>query len=64
MIIRIDEKKGEEANDTVVASKAGVAVAQPQQTSTAGSQISVETRRRYPSQNRRPPSNPGFVSVF
>ena len=54
--ISIDEEKGEEANDTVVESKAGLTVAQPQQTSTAGSQSSVETGRRYLSRNRRPPS--------
>ena len=55
--ISIDEEKREEANDTVVESKAGLAVAHSQQTSMAGS-------RRYPSQNHHPPSNPGFVSVF
>ena len=62
--ISIDEEKGEEANDIVVESKAGLAVAQLQQTSTAGSQSSVETGRRYLSRNCRPPSNLGFVSVF
>ena len=63
--ISIDEEKEEEANDTVVESKVGLAVAQPQQTSMAGSQSSVdEMGRKYPSRNRCPPSNPGFVSVF
>ena len=62
--ISIDEEKGGEANDTVVESKAGLAVAQSQQTSTTGSQSSVETGRRYLSRNCRPPSNLGFVSVF
>ena len=47
--ISIDEERGEEANDTVVESKPGLAVAQSQQTSMAGSQSSVETGRRYPS---------------
>ena len=62
--ISIDEEKGEEVNDTVVELKAGLAVAQLQQTSMAGSQSSDEMGRRYLSQNRPPHSNPGFVSVF